>query len=492
MNTGSQKKLARAIFSGAVRWGAPANRSVPHETRRRLTYSGLVVRSGLTLTFLLGAGIALLCGCARRPTTPVHPPASVAPAQTRKTKIALWTIWNAEPRKSALDHIVAEFQREHTDLAVEVTRVEPDAYKTAIRVRLGSDEPPDIFFVWDGEWLRNFVRAGAVYDLTDLMNADGGKWKSRLVPESLKRFTYRGRVWGVPYLLQCTFFLYNKEIFARLGLTVPKTWPELLTTIDKIRAAGLIPIALGNQQRWPAHHFVSVLWQRLMGEEAVEEDYDPLGPGDYSEPAWLRGLDMFAEMLKHKPFNDGPNAVTRESARALFYSGKAAMFYTGTWDFARLSEGGEAPRSFWNAWDFFNFPAVPGGKGDQAALTGAPDGYVVSARSKNAKAAVEFLRFMTRTDIAQQFVKACQELVQVKGAVTQDNANLRLRKYAAMVAAARQICPWSDTLMERSVADELLNGVQALLDGQRTPEQILARVRQAQAEARKRIASGEL
>ncbi len=441
-----------------------------------------------SLPLVLAICLAGVCGCGRKQASPGPPQPSQETSVTKPAvTISLWTIWNAEPRKSALDRIVADFQREHPDIAVEVTRVEPDAYKTSIRVRLGSAEPPDIFFVWDGEWLHNFVRAGSVYDLTEAMDADGGAWKSRFVPESLRRFTYRDRIWGVPYLLQCTFFLYNKEIFSRLGLSIPTTWPELLDTIDAIRAAGIIPIALGNQQRWPAHHFVSVLWQRLMGEEAVEEDYDPLGPGDYSEPEWLQGLNMFVEFLKHDPFNPSPNAVTRESARALFYSGKAAMFYTGTWDFARLREGGEAPRSFWNAWDFFNFPAVPGGKGDQQALTGAPDGYVVCARSAHPEAAIEFLKFMTRQDVARKFVDACQELVQVKGAVTEENANPRLRKYAKMVAEAKHICPWTDTLMERSVADELLNGIQALLDGQTTPEKILEAVRARQAEVKQRL-----
>jgi raffinose/stachyose/melibiose transport system substrate-binding protein len=424
-----------------------------------------------------------LGGCGRR-GTPAH---SVAPQPLAKTKVTVWTIWNTEPRKSALADIVAAFESAYPQYHVEVTNVEPDAYKTAIRVQLGSGEPPDVFFVWDGEWLLNFVRAHSVLDLTQYMDANGGEWKSRFEPEGLRRFTHKGRIWGVPYLLQCTFFLYNTEIFAHHKWRPPKTWPELLELVSNIRKAGLIPIALGNQQRWPAHHFLSVLFQRLMGEQVVEEDYAPLGPGDYSEPGWQEAMAMFEEFLKRKPFNEAPNAVTRESARALFYSGKAAMFYTGTWDFARLREGGEAPKEFWDKWDFFNFPAVPGGKGEQEALAGAPDGYVVAARAKNPQGAVEFLKFLTTLEQAQGFVRKCQELVQIKGAVTEQNANPALRKYASIVAAANCICPWTDTLMERSVADEFLNGVQALLDGETTGARILEAVRQRQAQVRKRM-----
>ncbi|MCX7599555.1 MAG: extracellular solute-binding protein [Armatimonadetes bacterium] len=439
---------------------------------------------GLAVVAIVGLGLCL-AGCARRAEE--VPAASDRAAVRGETTLSLWTIWTAEPRRSALGDIVTEFEAEHPEIRVAVTSLEPDAYKTVIRVGLGSASPPDIFFVWDGEWLHNFVRTGAVLDLTPHMDADGGKWRRCFLPQGLRYFTYRGRVWGVPYLLQCTFFLYNKEIFSRLGLTVPKTWPELLQVVKQLRQAGVIPIALGNQQRWPAHHFPGVLWQRLMGQTCCEANYDPLGEGKYAEREWIRGLDMFSELVRLRAFNDAPNATTRESARALFYSGQAAMFYTGTWDFARLSSGGEAPQEFWDAWDFFNFPAVPGGKGNQDALAGAPDGYVVCARSANAEAAVLFLKYLTRPDVAATFVGRCQELVQVRGAVSEANAGPRLRKYAEMVAAAPQICPWPDTLMERSVADELLNHLQAFVDGRSTPEEVMAAVRTRQAEVKQRL-----
>jgi raffinose/stachyose/melibiose transport system substrate-binding protein len=417
------------------------------------------------------------------------PAAGTAPAGAVKA-VNLWTIWNAEPRKSALNDIVAAFNREHPDIKVIVTNLEPDAYKTSIRVRLGSADPPDIYFVWSGEWMHNFVRSGAVADITKDMDAGGGEWRKRINAGSLKRFTYDGKTWGVPYLLQCTFFFYNKAIFQKLGLAAPKTWPELLAAVDKINASSgrqYVPIALGNTLRWPAQIMTSAIFERLMGEETVEADYDPMGPGAYSEPEWVGGIEMLQELVRHKAFNAAPNAVTREAARAMLYSGKAAMFYTGTWDFARLVEGGEAPKTFWTQWDFFNFPAVPGGKGDQTAMTGSPDGYVVCSRSKNPEAAVEFLKYMTSVKVAQEFVRRCQELVQVEGAVTKENAKWPLSKYAEMVAKATQVCPWTDTMIERSVVDELTNGLQAAIDGQAKAADVMAAVRAKQAEAKKRL-----
>lgn len=427
--------------------------------------------------------LALLAGCGRQ-----APPPNVPTAPAPKTTVNLWTIWNAEPRKSALNVIVEDFMAANPGIEVKVTPFEPDAYKTTIQVALGGNQAPDIYFVWSGEkMLHNFVRGGKAADLTPYLDANGGEWRQRLIPAAVDRFTFEGRVRGLPYLLQCTFFFYNRAMFEKHGWQTPETYAELVKLCQSIKAAGIVPLALGNQQRWPAHHYPFVITQRLLGKEATEKQYDPLGPGDYSDPAFVNALNMFQDFAKQGFFNKSPNGTTRENARALFYSGKTAMFYTGTWDMARLSEGGEAPQEFWDQWDFFNFPAVEGGRGDQEALAGSADGYVVNQDSRVKDAAVKFLEFMTRVEQAREFVESCQELVQVKGAVTDKNAGEHLRKYAATVERAKQITPWMDTMMEATVADEYMNGVQALLAGSMTPEQVMGKVRERQQAVKHRM-----
>ena len=433
--------------------------------------------------------ILLLCltGCPHAPQPGTPPPPGTAPTAATTT-VNLWTIWNAEPRQSALAGIVKDFEATNPGIKVKVSTFEPDAYKTQIKVVLGGGEAPDIYFVWSGEkMLHSFVRGGKVADLTSYMDADGGAWRRRMIPASLDRFSFDGKVRGVPYLLQCTFFFYNKAMFEKHGWQAPKTWKELETLCGKIKAAGITPLALGNAEKWPAHHYPFVLTQRLIGKEATEKEYDPTGPGDYSDPGFVKALQMFSDFAKQGVFNSSPNGTSRNTARALFYAGKTAMFYTGTWDFSRLVKGGEAPESFWLQWDFFNFPAVEGGKGDQTALAGAPDGYVVAESSKDKDAAVKFLQFMTTQEQARKFVAACQELVQVQGAVEEKTSGPHLFKYAQMVEQAKQITPWMDTMMEATVAEEYMNGVQGLLGGTMTPEQVIEKVRQRQAVVKKEM-----
>lgn len=438
-------------------------------------------RLGIILS--IGAFILMVTGCPGGQ--------SAGKSAGSKTQVNVWTIWNTEPRKSALSYIVNDFELTHPHIDISVKYIQSDDYRTKLQEAIERSRAPDIYFVWAGEkMLHGVVRREQTADLTETLDAKDRKWRKRLIPASLDRFTFDGHVHGIPYLLECTFFLYNKQMFQVHGWEVPETFDELMSLCQRIKDAGIGPIALGNTPERPAHYFPFVLTQRLMGKQASEHQYDPLGPGDYSDPAFTSPLSMFHEMARKGFFNRSPNDTTPETARALFYSGQAAMFYTGTWDFALFSEGGQAPEPFRDKWSFFNFPAVEGGDGDQQALAGSPVGYAVHTDSSVKNEAIEFLKYMTQKDVARGFVKETQKLVPVKGAVTQDNAGPRLQKYARIVENAQTITPWMDIMMERTVAEEYMNGVRRLLAAETTPEKIMQRVRNRQALVKKRMLTG--
>ena len=235
--------------------------------------------------------LVLLTGCQPNAQTssqaPTSGPGPLVPGAgaAGKTNLTLWTIWNTEPRQGALAEIVKAFQAANPDITVTVSAQEPDAYKTGIRVALGGSQPPDIFFVWSGEkMLHNFVRGGNVADLTADLDADSRRWRSQLIPSSLASYTYDGKTYGVPYLLQCTFLFYNKQLFAEKGWRVPATWEDLVKLCGKIKPSGLTPLALGNLQKWPASHFPCVLVQRADREVGGGAAVRPARPRQVRRP----------------------------------------------------------------------------------------------------------------------------------------------------------------------------------------------------------------
>jgi raffinose/stachyose/melibiose transport system substrate-binding protein len=66
-----------------------------------------------------------------------------------------------------------------------------------------------------------------------------------------------GQVYGAPFGTAVGGgVLYNRPIYARLGLGVPKTWTEFMSNNAKIKAAGVAPVIQTYQDTWTSQLFV--------------------------------------------------------------------------------------------------------------------------------------------------------------------------------------------------------------------------------------------
>jgi len=418
------------------------------------------------------------CGRPRAPSAVVTP-STAAPGAT---VVRFGSVWANEPRKSTLEKVAAEFRARHPEIDLRVEYTQPDDYKPAIRTAVAAGNAPDVFFVWPGEWLRKFARGHQVLDLTGELAKDG--WGDQFMPNAMPLFEYRGGTWGVPMLMQCAYFLYNNEMFVKRGLAPPKTWDELLRVCEVFKREGMAPIGLSNVNKWPLHHYVSILWQRIVGEDRVLDDYDTETEGSFSDPGYVEGLRMVRLLADKGYFSENANGTSREMFRQLFATERVPMIMTGTWDLGVLQNSDEVPEGFGDKWDMFALPEVPGGKGNQAYMMGAPDGYAVWADTKSKDAALTWLRFLTSTEVAQRLVSGLQELVCVKGAVNEQTAGDKLRRYAADLEAAPGVTPWADIMLESSVREAYLDALSGMLDGTVSPEDVLATLRDAHAKAR--------
>ena len=74
-----------------------------------------------------------------------------------------------------------------------------------------------------------------------------------------------GKVYFIPIYNYPWAVFYRKSVFADKGYTIPTTLDELKTLADKMKADGLIPIAFGDKDGWPAMGTFDILNLRLNG-----------------------------------------------------------------------------------------------------------------------------------------------------------------------------------------------------------------------------------
>lgn len=429
--------------------------------------------TGLLLVFSLATGCSTTDSAKQQPSNASDGNA-VSPASGDQITLRFFHRWPRDPDKTYFEQVVKDFEKEHPQIHIETEAVLNDAYKEKISVLLGTNNPPDIYFSWSGEYAYKFVRGGKALDLTSYAQQDKA-WHDQLMASQMEPFSLDGKLYGVPLTIDGKTFFYNKEIFSKLNLQVPKTWSEFITTLQTIKDNGYTPIAFGNKAPWASSHYIGTLNQRMVDESTRKNDYNR-ATGSFEDPAYVEALAKLQELVPY--FNKDANGLDHEFARQMFIDQKAAILYAETAE-VRLVE----PKTKFQ-WGFLDFPSIEGGKGNPNYLTGAPEGFMISAATKHPKEAFEFLKYLTSKAQAEKFVKEVGKYSAVKGAVNESTASPLGIEAVHRVTSAEGLALWLDTDLDIKIVDAYLAGTQQMLNGEKTPEEVMQDVRKAAQQVR--------
>ena len=90
--------------------------------------------------------------------------------------------------------------------------------------------------------------------------AEAGNWDV-VVPDALKRFSKSNGQWNAaPVNVHSTNWVWgNKAVMDKVGIEIPTNWDDFISALEKVKAAGLIPLAHGGQAWQDATVFDGVL-----------------------------------------------------------------------------------------------------------------------------------------------------------------------------------------------------------------------------------------
>ena len=254
--------------------------------------------------------------------------AGTAGAQTPPTAEVLhW--WTAGGEAKALRVIADRFQAEGGRwIDNPVAGGGGDAARTVAKTRLVGGKPPTMMQWHLGLSLKQLAEEGLLGDVDEV--AKEGGWDAALPALIADNARYKGHYVAIPVGIHGENWLWtNPKVLADAGVSVPKTWAEFDAAAAKLKAAGVIPLALGGQG-----------WQQVIVFNAVV--LGTQGPGFYRkalvdlDAKALGGPEMvavFEQLARIKGFID-PGATNRDwnEATQLVIKGRAAMQLMG--DFA--------------------------------------------------------------------------------------------------------------------------------------------------------------
>lgn len=409
----------------------------------------------------------------------------LAAPEEKSGTITMLTKFAAPEYAPYFESVVAAYEEANPDVTIDLEQVGDQPYKDKIRVLSASGELPDIYFSWAGDFANKFVRADLAADLSSELGPDT-EWGGTFAPAALEAFSLDGAYYGVPINLDAKYLAYSTTAFEEAGIDAPPdNFEGLLEACGQLTEAGYTPIAMGNQYGWPAIHYITQLNAFNVPAETLATDYNPAS-GEFTDPGYVTALDQF-DQLAEACFNDGANGLSHEVAQANLMSGKAAMQYIEIVEFPHLM-GDDVDPAFKDNWSFFRLPQAEGAAGSAGMLTGAPDGFMVNADSENAGLALDFLKFMTNEDNATKLTTDIGWLSPVEGATENAEGTFpQLEEGLADIGEADSFAIWLDTVTHADVASAYLAGVQGLLDGSASPEDVVADVQDAAAKAQDQV-----
>ena len=125
---------------------------------------------------------------------------------------------------------------------------------------------------------------------------------------------------------------------------------------------------------------------------------------------------------------------------------------------------------------FFNFPAFEEGKGDPAALTGAPEGFMISNKAENIDACVDFLKWLVSPVQGYILSTVGGDLSSVAGALDGDGVLPEQREALEMIQEASFLAAWLDNACDPAVYVVYGQGGHAIDSGDATPERVMQQI----------------
>ncbi|MBB3933557.1 glucose/mannose transport system substrate-binding protein [Kaistia hirudinis] len=235
--------------------------------------------------------------------------------------------WTSGGEAAALNVLKQDLAKEgYTWKDVPVAGGGGDAAMTALKAMVAAGNPPTASQML-GYTVLDYAEAGKMGDLTETAVAEG--W-DKAVPAALQKFSvYNGKWVAAPVNVHSVNWLWiNKAVMDKIGGTEPKNFDEFVALLDKAKAAGVTPLALGGQNWQEATMFDSIVLS-TGGPEFYKKAFNDLDEDALKSDTMKKSFDNLAKL---KDYVD-PNFSGRDwnLATAMVIKGDALVQVMGDW-----------------------------------------------------------------------------------------------------------------------------------------------------------------
>ncbi|MFC1546603.1 ABC transporter substrate-binding protein [bacterium] len=354
-----------------------------------------------------------------------------------------------------------------------------EAYSAKVKAAAQTNTLPDIYGILsETRDFASFIKAGHVAEITKEMDASSGLWRNKLFLKALSvneflpnnQFNIKPGIYGVPVDVTNIQMLYNKKLFKKAGINPekpPRTWKEFIDVGKKLKAAGIQVLVSGWGEIWMIDCLASNYAFNIMGKEKVNLTLK--GDIPYTDPDWVKVLSLFKELADNDILAKGIVTMVNKTAEQMFSNERAAIAFNGSWCV--------------NVYHSMNpdleygvmLPPIVSSNYPMMIWGGAGSSFIVNNRSKNKEQAITFLKWLTDTEQQVFLAEATRNLPVNKDSL--NNISPILAQFADDMDKTTHPRFLSYTEFP-SVIEAFDKGVQSIIIGEKSPEEVAKEVQE--------------
>ncbi|MBI2018263.1 extracellular solute-binding protein [Candidatus Daviesbacteria bacterium] len=290
-------------------------------------------------------------------------------------RLVYWGLWEEE---SLLRPLFAEYQRQNPNVSITYERKSSINYRTRVQAQIQEGSGPDVFRLHNS-WLPMFLKdnflSPAPADIFGLPEYQG-----LFYPVALESFVKNSQIYAAPLEIDGLALFYNEELLHNVGGKVPGNWQEFIDSATKMTVRNADGIQTAGASMGTASnvdHWSDILGLLLLQQPGV--DLSNLASESVSEI--FRFYTEFVTDPRKKTWD-----VNLPNSTSMFAQGRLGFYFAPSWRAHELRIANPNLK--------FKVVSVPQLAGKQVGWASFW-GEAVSAKSRNAKEAWKFVKYLT-------------------------------------------------------------------------------------------------
>jgi len=363
-------------------------------------------------------------------------------------------------------YLVDVFEKANPDIKLTFEYGYGEAFHDKLQTLAMSGQLPDIILLYPGERTSQVTNAGLVQDLRPYLAGH----EDEFADMAMQGQGQNGEIWELPEDISITSIMFtNIRLLKELGLTLPKTYEELLAQGPTIRAAGLIPISIANKDAWPMQSCVAgMLVERACGVPWFDKAL--AGEARFDDPEFIYAMEIIKELSDKQMFSPGTNQLSYGQGLDDFVQEKAVYFIDGSWTVNNMvGELTAEQKTYMSLESFPDIPRQIGNSLSTSATAGQGFGMNAKLTDRESQAAWKWIWFYSGPEgsaIRQRFGRLpAYNLDEPKDA---DPMIKKLIAYAAKVPMGYVM----DSVLAAEPIGTFNINLQNMMFGTKTPKQV--------------------